>query len=256
MTPFRVFSGWDSRQAEAAEVFAYSVRENSSVDLDLRHLKLEPHGVFAEPGAPEPAIGDSINGFQRRGTTDFSYSRFCIPALCGYEGVAAFFDGCDQLCLGDVAELASFDLQDRPLAVVKHPSLPGQGRQRARSWSSVMLLDCSRLQWWTPAFVETASDAQLMRFADLADEQIGELPSEWNVLCEIGGALVDQAGRVMTSEDPLQGKTGLTYVEWEPPSTTKLLHWSYLSQPEGGSWIDRSGSTLWAEWRERWRASR
>lgn len=31
--PFRVFCGWDNRQAEAAEVFAFSVRENATVGI-------------------------------------------------------------------------------------------------------------------------------------------------------------------------------------------------------------------------------
>ena len=37
-------------------------------------------------------------------STDFSFSRFIVPHLMNYQGWALFLD-CDQLMLGDVAEL-------------------------------------------------------------------------------------------------------------------------------------------------------
>ena len=88
----------------------------------------------------------------------------------------------DQLCLGDVAELAAWDMQGKPLWVVKHPPSRKVPLQRPRSWTSLMLLDCAKLQWWTPTFVEGTPDARLMRLQDFGDDQIGELPPEWNYI--------------------------------------------------------------------------
>jgi hypothetical protein len=162
----------------------------------------------------------------RRGVTEFSYSRFLVPWLCEHEGRALYADGADMLCLGDVAELAGLDMDAAAVMVVKHEA-PKQARPR--SWASLMLLNCARLTCWTPETVQSWPDASLMRFQDFPDASIGELPGEWNVL--------------MASPH-------------EPPPGTKIAHWSYLSDPCGGGWIDRSGSQVWAEAREAWRRER
>ena len=195
----KVFAGWDKRQAEAAEVFAFSAACSVTfVSADLGTCK-------------------------RRGVTAFTFARFAVPHLCGYEGRALFCDGCDQLALGDLTELADLDMAGAAVMVVKHG---GVVHPRPRTWTSVMLMDCSQLRCWTPEAVETAPDAQLMRFGAFPEEKIGELPQAWNMLVEPGH---------------------------DPPPGAKIAHWSALSDPNGDSWIDRSGSVTWRAWRERWR---
>ena len=88
-----------------------------------------------------------------------------------------------------------------------------------------MLLDCARFKCWTREAVEQAPDDQLMRFGAFPEEAIGELPGEWNALVSPG---------------------------CEPPPGTKIAHWSALSDPDGGCWIQRSGSQVWAGARELW----
>lgn len=218
--PFRVFCGWDRRQVEAAEVFKFSVEQNAGIDVEVRFLQIDRLPI------------------ERRGVTDFSYSRFLVPFLCGHEGRALFADGCDQLCLGDVAELAAWDMGGKPVWVVKHEAPRHVPRQdRARSWTSLMLMDCAKIPTWTPAFVEHAGDDWLMRLRDFADDQVGDLPGCWNAMINPG------------DEPQCWGDT------WDG-DPLKVAHWSYLSNPDGGSWIDRSGSALWAEWRDRWRRER
>jgi hypothetical protein len=210
MTALRIFSGWDYRQAEAAEVFAFSVRERASCDVEMRFLKIDELPI------------------DRRGVTSFTYSRALVPWLCDFDGVACYLDGCDQLCLGDVEELATMPMENGyAVRVIKHKR---GAEDRPRSWTSLMLFDCAapELKRWTPSYVETARDDTLMRLRDLGDDRIGELPEAWNQLILPGN---------------------------EPPMGTKVAHWSALSDPNGGSWIDRSGSATWAEERERWRAS-
>ena len=239
--PFRIFSGWDSRQVEAAEVFAFSVRECASVVPDaVWFVKLSESVVSgnlccaAVPDNWKSYQGSALpnlNRFNRQGVTQFSYSRFLVPYFCGYEGKALFADGCDQLCLGDVAELAAMPMDGYAVRVVKNQR---EGEARPRAWTSFMLLDCSQFKLWTPKFVEVAMDGDLMRFGNLTDEQIGDLPPEWNAMC------------LAPSSTPPYGTP-------EPPFGAKIAHWSYLAQPEGNSWIDRSGSQVWIAARERWR---
>jgi hypothetical protein len=223
---FRVFSGWDKRQAEAAEVFRFSVLDHASIPVEVHFISAEDTPT-------------SVAACKRRGVTSFSYARFMSVHASGFTGRACYGDGCDQLCLGDVRELAEWDMQGKAIWVVKHPSLPGQRGLRARSWTSLLLMDCGhpKLRRWTPEYVERAADDTLMRLSDFADDEIGSLPGEWNLLMP-----ADMPGSRKLAEVPGAGN--------------KMLHWSYLSDPNGNSWVDRSGSALWAEWRERWRASR
>jgi hypothetical protein len=219
--PLRIFSGWDARQAEAADVFAFSVREHASAPFEIRFVSADP----AVPGGPV---------CKRQAVTSFTYARFMVPSLCGYEGVAVYADGCDQLCLGDVDELrafADYDMNGCAVKVVKHAF---RNQARPRSWTSLMLLDCARFKTWTPQFVETVPDDLLMRFGTLEDREIGELPWEWNSMIE-----------------PANPQPGLASLTTEPPADTKIAHWSYLADPNGDSWIDRSGSKVWAAARER-----
>lgn len=207
MEGFVAFSGWDERQQEAAEVFKYSLVTNSTIQVDFRFLKLHELPM------------------QRQGRTSFSYSRFLCAALVDYRGRCAVFDGCDMLCLGDVAELAGFDMQGKPIAVVKH-TRPGEARPR--SWTSLMLMDCAQLRMLTPERAQRWPDEDLMRLRFLADHEIADLPPEWNLILDVGQ---------------------------EPPEGTKIAHWSPISDPDIGPWIDASKSDVWHSWREQWRGS-
>lgn len=211
MSKFKIYSGWDERQAEAAEVFKFSVLENASIDVEVEFLKIHDMPI------------------KRVGVTGFTYSRWLAPWINDYEGVVFACDGCDQLCLGDVAELAAMDMGGHAVRVVKHPPVLRVPRMsRARSWSSAMLMDNSKLGWLTPHVVANASDSDLMLFAHLRDEEIGDLPEAWNALCDVPG---------------------------EPPEGAKLAHWSALADPNRGPWIQESGSKVWESWRQRWLAS-
>jgi len=172
----RIFIGWDSREAEAADVLAYSLRKHSSVPLDIRYLKIEELNF--------------TRGQDPLQSTEFTYTRFLIPMLCSYRGVALFMD-CDMLGLGDIAPLFDLDMNDLALRVVKHDYRPTaktkmDGRVQTvyprKNWSSLMLMNCQRLRLWTKNVVETATGSYLHRFHDIPDEEIGELPKTYNTL--------------------------------------------------------------------------
>src|SRR6185503_17813923 len=124
-------------------------------------------------------------------STQFSFSRFLVPFLCGYEGWALFTD-CDMLVLDDIAKLWALRDERYAVQVVKHVHVPKedvkflgavQTRYEKKNWSSVMLMNCAKCTALTPDYVNNASGLELHQFKWLAgDHLIGELPPRWNHL--------------------------------------------------------------------------
>lgn len=213
----RVFIGFDSRFPEPARVLAWSIFKHTTVPvhvsyLDINHLKT----VYGFDRVADPLA-----------STEFTYSRFLVPYLCNYDGKAVFMDN-DMLCCGDIAELDALDMTGLALRVVKHEHTASshmkmygaiQTNYPRKNWSSLMLMDCSKLRLWTKNAVERCSGAYLHRFQDIPDEAIGDLPTGWNVLLDVDKPC-DDIGSV------------------------KLLHWT-----EGGPWYEKyaacAHSDLW-----------
>lgn len=175
----RIFIGYDPREAVAFSVLTHSLQSLSSRPLSIAPLMLSQ-------------LKDSL--WRPRDplqSTDFSFSRFLTPYLCGFEGWAMFMD-CDMLALDDVARL--WELRDDNYAVmcVKHDHRPKeetkflgekQTKYEKKNWSSVMLFNCARCTALTPEYVNSASGLALHRFEWLGDDGlIGALPRRWNHL--------------------------------------------------------------------------
>lgn len=172
----RIFIGWDSRFPEPADVLRHSLLEHASIPLDIRFLKLDDVGLDR---TPDP-----------RASTEFTYSRFLVPHLCGFAGKAIFMDN-DMLCFADIKELDDLDMDGLALRVVKHDYRPvnavkmygcEQSSYPRKNWSSLMIMNCGKLTLWSKEVVATQTGAYLHRFQDIPDEQIGEIPSVWNSL--------------------------------------------------------------------------
>jgi hypothetical protein len=125
-------------------------------------------------------------------STEFSLTRFLVPALSGYRGWSLFMD-CDMLCRADIAELASFAdrSEDKAVLACKHNYTPGPTRKflnqvqtvyPRKNWSSLMLFNNARCTALTADYVNGAAGLDLQRFVWLEDARIGELPLEWNWL--------------------------------------------------------------------------
>jgi len=179
VTPIRLFIGYDTREAIAFSVLAHSIHARASQPVSITPVMLtELRGVFAR----------DVNPLQ---STQFSFSRFLTPWLCGYEGWAIFTD-CDMLVLDDIARLWSLRDDRYAVQVVKHVHVPKedvkflgavQTRYEKKNWSSVMLMNCARCTALTPEYVNRASGLELHQFKWLgSDDLIGELPSKWNHL--------------------------------------------------------------------------
>jgi hypothetical protein len=176
MDPVRIFIGWDPREAEAWDVLAKSIWRRSSVPVSITPLVKYQLGITREGGS-----------------TEFAFSRFLVPYLCGYEGHAIFMD-CDMLCLGDIAELWAkklphYWMPGPAVQVVKHDYKPKEttkflGQEQTqydkKNWSSVMLFDNGKCRQLTPDYVQTAPGLDLHQFKWA--HCVGDIPSEWNYL--------------------------------------------------------------------------
>ncbi len=179
---FRVFVGWDSHEDIAYQVCKFSLMRRAGVPVSvvpIRQQELRDKGLYTRDADP-------------LASTEFTYTRFLVPYLAGYQGWALFCD-CDFLWLGDIANLiALFD--DRYAAMcVHHDHRPPERwkmdhrRQTTyprKNWSSMVAYNCGHPAnaALTPEVVNARSGAYLHRFQWLDDDLIGALPETWNWL--------------------------------------------------------------------------
>ena len=179
-----VFIGYDKNEKVAFNVLSYSILKHSTRPVAITPIYL-------------PNIKDSFIR-ERSGieSTDFSFSRFIVPHLMNYQGWALFLD-CDQLMLGDVAELWRLRDEKYAVQVAKHDYQPQeekkfmgavQTKYVKKNWSSVMLMNCDKCKSLTPDYVNSATGLQLHQFKWLENDfLIGDIPLEWNWLVDEPG---------------------------------------------------------------------
>jgi len=211
--PLRIFIGSDESQSVAQEVLAYSIRKSATVPVEVVAMR--------DLAVPTP------RDFANQPRTGFSFYRFLIPQLCGYQGRAVYLDA-DMLVLADVAALAAipFDghsvlctFQDEPPAAWRHHPDFRPGRHAA-----VMVLDCSGLTWDIDEIVAGLDDGsytygQLVHDLCIVDpDDIADtVPPEWN------------------------------HLERYEPGTTKLVHFTVApTQPWKND--DNPLAELWMSW--------
>ena len=178
MTPLRIFIGWDPHETVAYHVLCHSILTRSSIPVSITPLvqsSLRAQGLYTrERGKTE--------------STEFSLTRFLVPALCQYEGLAVFLD-CDMLCQGDIAEVLDLiDPQDA-VSVCQHEYTPKTTRKMQgqvqtlyprKNWSSAMVFNTAKCRQLAPDYVNTATGLALHRLSWAS--QVGALPLEWNWL--------------------------------------------------------------------------
>lgn len=145
----RVFIGVDPRDVVSYNVLRWSIERRGTRPVQVTPLIL--------PQLP----------ITRRGLTEFTYSRYAVPALCGFRGKALFLDS-DMLCLGNIAELFAFDFTES-VAVVK-------SKERFE-WPSLMLFNCGECTQLSVQYInDETTKPQDFSWA----KGVAELPAEWN----------------------------------------------------------------------------
>ena len=175
-----VFIGYDPRESVAFYTLAHSILRRASVPMSITPLmQSQLKGLYTRARGPTES-------------TEFSLTRFLVPALSAYHGWSVFMD-CDMLCRVDLAQLeGEMERQaDKAVIVCKHAYTPKterkfldqvQTRYERKNWSSLMLFNNERCAALTAEYVNTAPGLDLHRFRWLGDSAVGELALEWNWL--------------------------------------------------------------------------
>jgi len=152
----KIFIGYDDRQILSFTTLVASIYETASKPVAVSPLVLETLPI------------------NRRGLTPFTYSRFLVPWLCDFQGVAIFMDA-DMLFVSDVCELESAIRSDIAVSVVKSLDKFEQ--------TSFMLINCEHPahRSLTPEFVQE-TDINLHWLEWVEEDAVGELDPKWNQL--------------------------------------------------------------------------
>lgn len=112
---------------------------------------------------------------KNRSRTGFSFARFAIPELVGYEGKAAYLE-CDQIVFRDVKAL--FGIPFNEAVILRPPNQP-----------SVLLLDCDHLRWDVRQIIKGLDEGHYSYHAlmeclciEPAFKIAQTIPNEWNSL--------------------------------------------------------------------------
>lgn len=149
----KVFIGYDHRQPVSYSALSYSLIRHSSKPISIIPLVLHSLPIT------------------RSGLTPFTFSRFLVPYLSGYEGWSLFLD-IDMMARADISEL--FEKCDDNYAVMV-------SKNALRfEWTSMILFNCVRCRVLTPKYVSERDG--LHKITWVPDTDIGSIPGEWNHL--------------------------------------------------------------------------
>jgi hypothetical protein len=188
--------------SEPRTEIGYHIASASAIARSSRRLRIEPisehilraEGLYWRPHEERNGqLWDVISDAPM--STSFACSRFLVPFLAN-ERWALWCDFTDMMFIGDPAEI--LDLADDRFAVmvVKHQHVPSenvkmdaqiQTAYARKNWSSLILWNWQHHanDGLTINMVNSLPGRDLHRFCWLKDEEIGELPPEWNYLVGI-----------------------------------------------------------------------
>jgi hypothetical protein len=168
--PIRVFVGAVHSHRLMFEVLRWSIRRHTQ-----RPVEVSAIGELLGTDPPMPKKPEN------RPVTPFSFQRFAVPSLAGFQGRAIYVDS-DQIVLRDIAEL--HDLPMRWGARLLCRTGKGPDGRTGSHVSSVMLLRCDRLREWSPQQIADDLDSGRFGYHDLMKLKPiwrrGSFPRQWN----------------------------------------------------------------------------
>jgi len=167
--PIRIYIGATESEMLPAKVLEYSIRKHASMTIEA--VPLHQAGI-AIPLPKDP---------QKRPRTPFSFQRFLIPALSGYQGRAIYLDS-DMQVFRDIRVLWTLPFNGADLLTVSEPARTGR-----RPQFSVMVMNCEKLPWNIEEIVRALDDGaltyeQLVYEMRLARNIRAGIGAEWNAL--------------------------------------------------------------------------
>ncbi len=213
--PLPIYIGFDHRQAVSYNVLQFSIFRRSSKPVTIAPLVL--------PSLP----------ITRQGLTPFTYSRFLVPWLNGFQGWALFLDT-DYLCLADISDLFAF--RDERYAAMVSKNV------KKFEWASMILFNCAHPanRVLTPDYVEDPQRCRYPHTMDwLPETLVGDLPREWNHLVGYDAPRRDAKLVHYTQGMPVFEETkGSEYTDhW-------LLEHKAANQTQG--WVELMGNSVHA----------
>jgi hypothetical protein len=168
-SPVRVYVAATEAQMLAVRVLEYSIRKHASLTVQVSPLHLS--GIeIPIPAKPE-----------NRPRTPFSFQRFLIPSLTGYQGRAIYLDS-DMQVFQDIRKLWNVPPEGADLLAVQEPGSTGR-----RPQFSVMVMNCTSLHWDIKEIVRSLDEGrltyeQLMYDMAVAPRIQASLDPAWNSL--------------------------------------------------------------------------
>jgi hypothetical protein len=169
--PVRVFVGTDESQLIGAKVLEHTIRKHCPVAVEVDYM------LHVKTRMPKD--------HKNRPRTEFSFARYAIPKLCGYQGKGIYLDA-DMQVFRNFLEL--WDIPFDGATVLRAPS---SNPSKWPNQFSVLLLDCSRLQWDVEEIIQGLDDERydydelLKQMCVVPPDQIkAAIPREWNSLEE------------------------------------------------------------------------
>ncbi len=262
-----IYVGYDAREHGAAAVLVDSIHRLASEPVNvvlLESLRLRRMGLYRRtPHIDSTCWGSSPLGHmadafdERPFSTDFTFTRFLVPALNQYRGYALFMDS-DMYFRRDPIEVFRMAQEDpeKALWCVQHQYDGGgidqkmygcpQSRYYRKNWSSFMLFNCehSANEMLTVDDANTKPGRWLHTMSWLSEEHIGALPQEWNWLDGHSPAEMEAANVHFTTGGPwFAKKQDGSGGEWVPARDIDASYgreWEQLAARlgEGGDWSD------------------
>jgi len=236
-----IYIGYDPREQRAVEVLIDSIERHASRPVNvvtINQVALRRIGLYRRAphvdstcwaANPSSDMKDAFDG--RPLSTEFSFSRFLVPFLNQLEGFAMFMD-CDMYFRADPCRVFDeyADLNGPAIRCVHHRYEHGghlqtklygcpQTSYSRKNWSSVVLWNCGHPAHknFTVDDVNTKEGTWLHNFSWLPDDQIGELPEQWNWLDGHSDPEIEPINVHFTSGGPWFSKeAGLGFDCWKP----------------------------------------
>lgn len=185
----RVYIGHDERQEQAFKVAASTAQRFGSDVVPVIERRLRTCGMLTRPMDRRGGMWDLVSNAPQ--STEFALTRFFVPLLA-HAGWCLFVDS-DVVFLSNPSALMRWADESKAVMVVKHGDIDVlslkmdvqvQKKYARKLWSSVILwnlehpgnkrVNLQMLNQWPRD--------DLHAFGWLADDEIGDLPPEWNHL--------------------------------------------------------------------------
>jgi hypothetical protein len=200
--PIHVYVGSQEAQMLAVKVLEFSICERTDAQVQVHPL----HEAQVEFPTPKDV--------RNRPRTPFSFQRFYIPALKGFQGRAIYLDS-DMQVFRDIMELWTLPFDGADLLAAREPGESGR-----RPQFSVMLLNCGELRWNLSDIVAALDRGELTYETLMYDMAVARkiraaIDPSWNSL-----------------ERYVEGETGLLHYTDMPTQP-----WLSIDNPLGYLWM-------------------